>query len=80
MNDAPLNLNQTPDTTEDIYTAHLLSLTKWIAGLLLSGTLAWTAYVTASLHEDRATLQLLIDRLARIETKIDMIMERESKQ
>lgn len=79
MNDAPLNLNP-PTDTEVLYAAHLLSFTKWIAALLLSGTLAWATYVTASLHEDRATLQLLIDRLARIETKIDMIMERESKQ
>ena len=79
MIETPLNLNQ-PTEAEILYSAHLLSLTKWIAGLLLSGTLAWATYVTASLHEDKNTLQLLIDRLARIETKIDMIMERESKR
>lgn len=57
-----------------------MNLLRWMAGLILSGTLAWATYVTTSLHEDRSTLQIMTDRLARIETKIDMIMERESKK
>jgi len=42
---------------------------KWIIGMVVTTTLAWSSWVTSAVWEDRA-------RLARIETKIDIIMDK----
>lgn len=55
---------------------NLIPIVKWMLGLILSGTLTWATYITTTLHEDRSSIQSLIDRLARIETKIDILMEK----
>jgi hypothetical protein len=42
---------------------------KWIIGMVVTTTLAWSSWVTSAVWEDRA-------RLARIETKIDIIIDK----
>jgi len=42
---------------------------KWILGMTVTGAMAWSSWVTTAVWEDRA-------RLARIETKIDIIIDR----
>ncbi len=43
--------------------------TKWAMGTLVAAMLSWSTWITAAVWEDRA-------RLARIETKIDIIVDR----
>lgn len=42
---------------------------KWIMGIVVTAGMAWSSWVTTAVWEDRA-------RLARIETKIDIIIDR----
>lgn len=42
---------------------------KWILGIVLTAVMGWSSWVTTAVWEDRS-------RLARIETKVDIIIDR----
>jgi hypothetical protein len=47
--------------------------------MLMSGVLAWAGYVTSYIQGEQLTVQVMIDRLARIETKLDIMMSKEKQ-
>lgn len=51
-------------------------VSKWLCGMLLTGAMAWATWVTNDLKEYKNVLTILSERLTRIETKLDMLMEK----
>lgn len=63
-----------PDQNRD--TPELNALAKWMGGLIMSGAIAWATWTTTGLQETKNNLFGLSERLARIEAKIDYILDK----
>lgn len=62
-----------PELNNDL---ELTAVAKWLAGLLMSAALAWATWTTTGIQEAKSGLSYINERLARIETKLDMLMEK----